>query len=431
MKIKGILRNTLWMLAGTVLWCSCYDERVMDEVPVVGEDMTISFISNPMQRYQVTSRASDAKEDDEKRINQLYIFFFDADGNYLNGTYLTGYDDASARETGGYLAPGQGVSLVKIDKEGFRTDDEKNKAKTAIVYVVANVEPALFRDVDDAGRPVKFENMAALEEYMYSPSGELSIGLPRNGMPMVGKATMDLTGESTPAEDRVVEMKALMARVDVNIQLASETTDGQLPSFMLTDWSVVNLPTKVKLGDVTITGALEDKATEETPMQRVIYNRNGEIAFSFYMFENIQEAKTDNEEWTAMGGKYPDSISLSQQQRYKPYLADKDNATALKLHGFYTTYNDATYEVSYTLYLGANHTNDFKVKRNHQYKNDITITGLTAQSSTNGEYTLDARVNVEEENNKYYISMLRERNHDAHFCVTPMDVYFFDEDKNP
>ena len=89
------------------------------------------------------------------------------------------------------------------------------------------------------------------------------------------------------------------------------------------------------------------------------------------------------------------------------------------------TYNGAAYEVRYTLYLGANHTNDFSVKRNHQYKNDITIKGLTAQDSETGEYTLDARVNVEEEDNEYYIAMLRERNHDAHFCITPMDVYLF------
>lgn len=65
------------------------------------------------------------------------------------------------------------------------------------------------------------------------------------------------------------------------------------------------------------------------------------------------------------------------------------------------------------------------MKRNHQYKNDITIKGLTSQNIETGEYTLDARVNIEEDDNEFYIAMLRERNHDAHFCVTPMDVYMF------
>lgn len=34
-------------------------------------------------------------------------------------------------------------------------------------------------------------------------------------------------------------------------------------------------------------------------------------------------------------------------------------------------------------------------------------------------------MNIDENDNEYYIAMLRERNHDAHFCVTPMDVYLF------
>lgn len=84
-------------------------------------------------------------------------------------------------------------------------------------------------------------------------------------------------------------------------------------------------------------------------------------------------------------------------------------------------------------YLGANHTDNFQVKRNHQYKNNITIKGLTSQNIETGEYTLDARVNIEEDDNEFYIAMLRERNHDAHFCVTPMDVYMFADKatKNP
>lgn len=98
----------------------------------------------------------------------------------------------------------------------------------------------------------------------------------------------------------------------------------------------------------------------------------------------------------------------------------------------YTTYNNATYTVSYTIYLGSDHTDNFEIFRNHQYKNNIVIKGLIAQDSETGEFTFDTRVNVEEQNNKYYISILRERNHDAHFCVTPMDVYMFaPKDKQP
>ena len=401
---------------------------------------TLTFVCNPMDLHRVTTRASDMKDEEEKRINTLYIFFFDAEGNYLEGDYLTGYPDAP--DNGGYYAPGQGVSLLKIDKALF---DNPTLAESATVYAVANVNPDLFRkDENGDSRPDTIRNRTDLENLVYAlDPGTLSLALPAEGMPMVGSKVLDLTG-GTPEEERRVELQALMARVDVNIRLESDVQENNLPAFYLMDWTVKNLPTKVAFSAPAenVQTGWEGSWTKEinTSLQRTIYNKNGQITFSFYLFENIQNAEwkiDEGEQWANPAADlenltqeerekalYPDSISDARKQRYKPYLANA-NAAAVELHGFYTTYNDATYEVSYTLYLGANHTDDFRVKRNHQYKNDITIKGLTSQSSVTGEYTLDARVNIEENNNEYYIAMLRERNHDAHFCVTPMDVYLF------
>ena len=47
--------------------------------------------------------------------------------------------------------------------------------------------------------------------------------------------------------------------------------------------------------------------------------------------------------------------------------------------------NGAKNVATYTLYLGSNHTDNFEVKRNYQYKNNITITGLT-KTSLPGQY---------------------------------------------
>ena len=227
------------------------------------------------------------------------------------------------------------------------------------------------------------------------------------------------------------------------------------------DWTVHNMPMGSTIGERGAneytgdfgTNANGIELTEETvSYQRVIYNNNEQsIDFSFYVFENIQEAewiKDEGEQWAnsdlAPGSEgtendlYPKNegeeggFEEHHKQRYKPYIADRANATSLELHGFYTTYNDYTYEIRYTLYLGANHTDDFTLRRNYQYINNITIKGIDSRDDNSGEYTLDARVNVDTEANNFYISILRERNHDAHFCVTPMDVYLFaDESRNP
>lgn len=426
-----------FILAAALSACSI-DERLELPQPAESGYVTLNFVSDPMQKIKVTTKASDPKEEDEKRINTLHVFFFDEYGEYLTGGYLKGYTDAPGE--GGYYSPGEGSTILKIAQDQF---DDPVKASKAIVYAVANVRSTTFQLGTD-GRPENIRNMSDLEELIYRPSEDASVQIPYgDGMPMAGRTleTINLTdpdGTSNEnAEERTIELKALMARIDVNISLASDITDGELPSFRLMDWTVNNLPVGCRIKELVeneFTPTLgDDKGTVTIPSYSTspIYNHNGEISFSFYMLENVQEKKTDNPEWQEMGGSYPNSITDAQKQRYKPYLADKDNATSIELHGFYTTYNNQTYEVRYTLYLGANHTDDFKVRRNHQYKNDITIKGITAQNSSSGEYTLDARVEVDVENNDFYIAILRERNHDAHFCVTPMDVYMFKEENSP
>ena len=446
---------TVWvvMLLGG-MW-ACVDEEYDSGIPAGGgEAGTIGFVSDPMRAYRVTSRASDAKDDDEKRINYLHIFFFDEEGEYLTGSYLTGYPDATAAE-GGYYAAGEGVTVLKIANESEHFTDV-GKAQRATVYAVANVDDAYFRELDENGRPQVVTALAeaagispreALERLTYAPEEGVSLGLPRAGMPMAGSKQIDLTkAEATEEGERIVELKALMARVDVNISLASEVSEGNLPAMTLVEWKAKNLPTRARIGeppaDSTTGTGWTDWGTEgnpkdiTTPLQRTIYNRNGEISFSFYMFENRQKKRTD---YTYPSEAYNPELGIDKRQNYKPWMgADTANSAAVELHAFYSTYNDdgsgsATYEVWYTLYLGANHTDNFEVKRNHQYKNDITITGLTAQAAIEGgKYTFDARVNIDEEANDFYIAMLRERNHDAHFCVTPMDVYLFaDASKQP
>ena len=89
------------------------DDLPGPSAPGGGTATTLAFVSDPMALQRVTTRSSDMKDEEEKRINRLYIFFFDAGGEYLDGDYLTGYPNAP--DDGGYYAAGEGVSLLKID----------------------------------------------------------------------------------------------------------------------------------------------------------------------------------------------------------------------------------------------------------------------------------------------------------------------------
>lgn len=441
----NILRYSVLLLLMSSVFSSCYNDDIIGhEYTENSSGSSLQFISDPMQRYQVTTRASYTKDDAEKEIHNIHVFFFDKDGNYLKGGYLTGYPDAP--DEGGYYFLAEGVTSLKIDDKKLTTDDE-----SAIIYAVANVDPSMFPIDENTGRPTNVETLAKLEEMDFSIGNEkLSLGIPENGIPMVSKVEMNLVNPSS--KEHIVELTSLMSRIDVNIKLESDITDNNYPSLTLVDWTARNLPLKCAFSEPTGNAQTGDKWSEETwtksintSLQRTIYNKNGEISFSFYMFENIQKA-----EWVADEGEvwqgtpdpdnpaslYPSEIiekeeNKYQMQRYKPYLANS-NATAVELHAFYSTYNEtgsgaATYEVRYTLYLGANYTDNFEVKRNHKYENNITIKGLTQVGTNPDHITFDARVNVKDQDNKYYIAMLRERNHDAHFCVTPMDVYLFED----
>lgn len=406
-----------------VAGCSPLDEPYMNISQGQGaQTFTLTAQSNKMLPQKVTTRASDPKDDAEKEVRQLYLFFFDSDGQYL-AEYQNRFI--------GFQKPAEGQSSVKIDRSAINELMKYKTDKTVTVYAVANVEPETFSDTDGNNMPDNFEGSdtespkAQLENYVYKPQ-TVTLGLPRDGMPMIGSDDIDFSDNDV--NNAIIQMKALMSRIDISITLDSDVEENNLPALNLMEWSVLNAPDKaVFVSDGSATALTDDDVltedeTRTTYTGQTLYNRNGQINLSFYMFENIQEAADKSYQ-------YPAGITDAEKQRYKPYLADA-HASAVKLHAYYTTYNDdgtgsATYDVTYTLYLGANHTDDFKVKRNHQYKNDITIKGLTQVGNNPEHITFDDRVNIVEDN-PFYISILRERNHDAHFCVTPMDVYLFD-----
>lgn len=405
--------------------CSTLDEPYIgiDSGSSASETFTLTMQSDKMLPKKVMTKASDPKDDAEKEIRQLYLFFFDSEGQYLS-TYQNRFI--------GFQKPGEGQSTIKIDRSAINELMSGKTDKNVTVYAVANVEPETFSDTDGNDMPDDFEGstdgkspMAQLQEYVYKPQNVI-LGFPdRYGMPMIGSRTIDFSDNDV--NNAIIQMKALMSRIDISITLDSDVEENNLPALNLMEWSVLNAPDKaVFVSDGSATALTDDDVltedeTRTTYTGQTLYNRNGQINLSFYMFENIQEADKSYQ--------YPAGITDAEKQRYKPYLADA-HASAVKLHAYYTTYNDdgtgsATYDVTYTLYLGANHTDDFKVKRNHQYKNDITIKGLTQVGNNPEHITFDDRVNIVEDN-PFYISILRERNHDAHFCVTPMDVYLFD-----
>lgn len=423
--------------------CSLDDDTIYPDPSTNTDGFCIEALSQDMMEQKV-SRSAIQKTPEEGKINNLYLFFFDTDGQYLETVNENVFKP--------FMAPSQGVHTVNIPTENVFSDP--SKAGSVWVYALANVSSEVIADNNNDGFPDNFPKggidgkspKLLFEEFVYTPLMYDSYNrpditkLPAEGMPMVGKCenTINLTSKG----NLTIQMEAMMARVDIEIMINSEETDetNKLPKLQLAQWWVNNMPTVTPFtqpsdGNSNLTS---DQLRDITPIEENLevyngtYNPDSKISLTFYMFENLNGGDK-----TAPSGFYPSGITEDDYQRWKPTLAEEmgidEKATYFEMLTYYSTYNDdnlgsATYEIKFRFYLGADHTKNFDVGRNRHYKNSITITGLTHVGNNPDHITYDARVNISQQDNPFYISILRERKHDAHFCVTPMDVYMFGGD---
>lgn len=405
----------IWMLFCTLVIISCTDESDSGNSLIPGEKIKLEISSLGMGNHLVTSRGSSVKDQEEKEIHNLHVFFFDNEtGNYLTPATTGGSEEG---KTYRYLEGGK--STLLIDGEQFVSPDNVN------IYVLANLEDNTI-SLNQDGIPeaksgtskVKLDNRAALLAYIYHPynEGNFTTMMPQNGLPMIGSAIGDFTQKGGVVID--VKLKSLMARVDFNINLSPTDINEDLkyPMLQITKIEMHNMP-----GGACMQ---ETKGETDETSGVSVYNSEGnaniklttgeKASFHFYVFEHKRQPN---------GTPLPD-IPDEFKQRYKPTLA-KDDAAYVLLKGQYVDNNGHPYTIVYRLYLGADHTSDFNLVRNCKYINNITVKGISAIDHPDNpqEVGLDTRVTVTREDNEYYISILRERRHDAHFNVTPMDVY--------
>ena len=412
------MKQLKYIVAGCcALLMGCQQEEAWQNAgnyPDTG-DLQLSIKTDGLlNQYTVTTRGTDVKTPEEQEIKTLHVFIFDADGNYL-GTK----DDHRYQ---GYRSLPDGKTVMNIDRQGWV---DETKAEKATVIVVANVEPGTFQFDDANTPPTNVKDRDALVNFKYAPLTERYITqLPESGMPMYGRVdNINLTSTNT-LQSIDIPMKALMSRIDVSLQINSDNSDvtGTLPQLTVTSCKVLNAPeatvfTETPDAETDLTTLGKTDYTLPPSSLKTIQNKKGTLEYTFYTFENLQEPGNPDYQ-------YPDGIAEEEKQQYKPELADKDNSIAFQFAGNYITYNGASYEATYTLYLGANHTNDFKVMRNKQYKNNVTIKGIVKAGNNPEHITFDTRVNISE-SNPYFVSILKDRTLDSHFNVVPMDIYFF------
>ncbi len=420
------------------------------------------MMENYVDPTDMGTRASDPKNQNETEIKSLHIFLFDEKGNFLTGDYnnslpyvkvngsfwefsldaLDGLDNVNI------------VALANIDGAENEDDNRFDVMLPGDKHLVGGIEDG----TRDTGKPYTIKNRDDLLRWTYAPRIRMEdknsdiLHVPSAGMPMyhyVAGETHDLTRTSGNLE---IPMTALMARVDVSVKLEPKATsiDGKLPVLTITSYGIRNMPTTIK--PFKIPGGTSESDCTEAP---IYVDANGSreievqpigvttinkdatkpITFTYYTYENIRlpnydAVRADNGEKFYNNGvngaiNYPDEVKRdkTKQQRWKSKLARTEEASALILKGQYTTDQGLTYNAQFTVYMGSNPNDDFKVKRNHQYSNNIVIKGLDyIRNSDDDVFTFDGRVNVVD-NNPLYLAIVNERMVDAHATALPMDVW--------
>lgn len=447
-----------------VAMTGCSDDNELWDEPEASGPVTIVAQSvdmiEPFSMPEVLSRANDPKNEAEKKINTLHLFFFDKDGQFIKSNadnfkpYIPNVKNFMFVVKDEAYKTMTDVTIVAIANINGTDNESANYFNTAypggtVITAGGEIENGTRINPGETRNPnpCTITSLADLQKWVYAPKLRTAEGtditqLPKAGMPMIGMLKgVDL---SKASGNTIIPMKALMARVDIRVTLDpnQESTDGRLPQLTIKEYGVMNMPTTVpytmpdtvakKSTPVLEKGELEKevKVTLENP---IVINKNthDQDVFTYYTYENIQYP--DKGALRADGTPaykddvltFPEGVTTDKEkQRWKPTIAYKDRASAMVLRGSYITHQGLTYEAEFKVFMGQNTIDDFKVKRNHKYVNNITIHGLDyVRNSDDNTYTFDGRVNVKTDN-PVYLAIVNERKVDAHASVRPMDVWF-------
>lgn len=470
---KNIFRTAL-LTAMAAVAASCADHDDAPGLSDTGADGRLSFFAADMVPQYVdpadmASRAGDPKTEAEKEIKTLHVFFFETDGSgnpaaladfkfdnftpyqKINGNVITVPDAAieSGRLNGLKIVAVANINGTDEEAAGdIGTQDDPNMFCTAY-----STNGKIENGTRDTGSPYMITTYEDLKKWVYSPKLRSAEGtpvtdLPKAGMPMTGESetlTADLLNGNV-----IVQMKAMMARVDISVKLdpAQESLNGQLPVMTVDGYGVMNMPSHVAFDSPTATDVTDEagnpdpdkiEASFEVKLDnpvRIDKNTAVPPVFTYYTYENIQEPNGTIEDAVPANLKsliagYTDAEKEKVLQRWKPKIAKTGQASALVLTGTYTTHQNMTYKARFTIYMGSNTTDKFDVRRNHKYNNYITVRGLDyVRNSDDEAYTFDGRVNVVTDN-PLYLAIVNERKVDAHASVRPMDVWLLLREPDP
>lgn len=369
-----------YLLMGVALLLSSCSEDIFPGGSESNEDVTISLAYSDVSPRDIVVN-SRATPEEERHLNNLYIYIFDGNGN------LKGYKGIEGEE---YLNQNTS-STTKAEITGIKT-----RSGESYIYAVANIKTGLYpvETSDGTVEPNKLpinlnEDKARAGEYSFTldqlkaltfkrsdTSIDITSAFLMSGAVKEGNPVNITTAGAIAGDDNAIRLSRIVSKVKFTIKAADNTTEVTR-SFKLETYDIMNIAV-----DGSLVGKIDGNSRKNpTNVNNDIGNtvrpndvEAGAQIFEVYLPENLQDAVHDV---TTQAAREDDSQSIPK----KVFTNAPEYGTYVMLKGKYeeTTSNSTkSADVTYYVHLGdcTKDVNNYDVERNCKYTYKITVEGV-------------------------------------------------------
>lgn len=382
MKKKKVMKLA-YLLMGIALLLSSCSEDLFTGGSESNEDITISLAYSDVSPRDIVVN-SRSKTQEERHLDNLYIYIFDGNGNLKGYKGVEGEDNLNQNTS----------SSEKQEITGIKT-----RSGDSYIYAVANISTGLYPVVTSNGTvesnklPINLdEDKARAGEYEFTLDQLKALTFNRNNRNTIQISSAFLMSGAvqqgnlvniTPAgtiKDGGNDIRLSRIVSKVKFTIKEYTGDGVTRSFKLDNYSIMNIAMKGTLiGNIDGNDKKyirDDKDFSNIVGQTLSVNdvdETGAEYFKAYLPENLQEAQHDVQD---QAKREDDNMSNP-----KEFINAPKYGTYVVLKGKYEETKDGstkTAEATYYVHLGdcsANY-NDYNVERNCKYTFNITVAGV-------------------------------------------------------
>lgn len=369
-----------YLLMGVALLLSSCSEDIFPGGSESNEDVTISLAYSDVSPRDIVVN-SRATPEEERHLNNLYIYIFDGNGNLKGYKGIEGEDNLNQYTS----------STAKAQITGIKT-----RSGESYIYAVANISTGLYPVETSNGTveanklPINLnEDKARAGEYNFTrdqlkaltfkrsdTSIDITSAFLMSGAVKEGNPVNITTAGAIAGDDNAIRLSRIVSKVKFTIKAANNTTEVTR-SFKLETYDIMNIAV-----DGSLVGKIDGNSRKNT---RNVNNDIGNTVrpndveagaqiFEVYLPENLQDAVRPV---TTQAGREDDSQSIPK----KVFTNAPAYGTYVMLKGKYeetTSSSTKSADVTYYVHLGdcTKDVNNYDVERNCKYTYNITVAGV-------------------------------------------------------